>query len=72
MQTTVFGPGNISFRYKMSSVSSDSLTFYIGAGIEGRKQGLDARRPSSIASRRNSNVPHAPPGPPLSQKPREN
>ncbi|HQA91328.1 MAG TPA: RHS repeat-associated core domain-containing protein [Sedimentisphaerales bacterium] len=29
MQTTVVGPGNVSFRYKMSSVSGDALAFYV-------------------------------------------
>jgi len=29
MQTTVIGPGNVSFRYKMSSVSGDALAFYV-------------------------------------------
>ncbi len=29
MRTTVVGPGNVSFRYKMSSVSGDALAFYV-------------------------------------------
>jgi RHS repeat-associated protein len=29
MQTTVVGPGNVSFYYKMSSVSGDALAFYV-------------------------------------------
>ncbi|HPC96721.1 MAG TPA: RHS repeat-associated core domain-containing protein [Sedimentisphaerales bacterium] len=33
MQTTVVGPGNVSFRYKMSSVSGDSLAFYIDTNL---------------------------------------
>ncbi len=33
MQTTVVGPGNISFYYKMSSVSGDGLAFYIDTNL---------------------------------------